>query len=501
MTESEEGVTPGQPATPLLNSRPTASLLEEWVSQHDRPEHGGVRLLTEGRDSLDKRRRLTRLATRRVEMISYLVEEGNTSRALLEDLLCAAERNVQVRLLVDDLSAIQLQTLLGALDTHPNVEVRVFNPVHFWRGAVWSQRLAMVLTGWRSHRRMHNKQWLVDRRVGIAGGRNMGDDYFSADSEYNFADLDLLMVGGPVIDEMGRCFDTYWSSRSVERLATLSAATHDWQWCREQLAQRDDLDGEPLESSDRFEGLGRMASETLIPAPARLLWDHPAKIECAWWQRPSLEYCLTPQLADVLDQVQDELYLVSAYFIPSERDYIDLEAMIRRGVALTALTNSLEGNDTPIVQGGYAFWRNRLLRLGARLHELRFDTRRPGKHQRRKRLASRFGALSSSLHGKAMAFDRDRVFIGSYNMDPRSMWWNTEMGLLVESEQLNEQLRRTIERSLAPERSFRVVMTEQQLSWHWRDRGADQSTPREPGSWRHRLQAWLGALPGISRLL
>nr|AMR00668.1 phosphatase D [Kushneria phosphatilytica] len=391
--------------------------------------------------------------------------------------------------------------MLAAFDTHPNVEVRVFNPVRFWRQSIWSQRLAMVLTGWRSHRRMHNKLWLVDRRVGIAGGRNLGDDYFSADSEYNFADLDLLMAGGPVIDEMTGCFEAYWSSRSVERLDRLVTATHGWQWCLEQFDQRDDFNDERLRSSDQLEGLGRLATEELIPARARLLWDNPAKVECAWWRRPPLEYCLTPALADAINEVQKELYLVSAYFIPSEREHIDLEALLKRGVSLVALTNSLEGNDTPIVQGGYAFWRPRLLRLGARLHELRFDTRRPGKHQRRKRLASRFGALSSSLHGKAMAMDRDRVFIGSYNMDPRSMWWNTEMGLLVESERINEQLRKTIERSLAPERSFQVVLADRQLSWHWRDEGAERSSTREPGSWWHRVQAWVGALPGVSRLL
>lgn len=481
----------------------SAGALRRWAKQHGQASNdsSGMRLMSDGLDAFEVRAHLARYAEHSIDSLSYLLEDGTTTRVLMAELLAAAERGVRVRMLVDDMSAISVQGMLRAMQTHPNIEVRLFNPVNFWRRYTWSHRLAMALTIRRSHRRMHNKLWLVDGMVGIAGGRNLSDDYFITKSEYNFADLDMLVADGRVAEQMRECFRQYWRGRCVSTLTSLmpKAPDHDWQALRETLKQQ--LSGEELADSAFLsihhgeqraleDGMGE-----LVQAEGELYWDHPDK-PCQPGY-PSRELIMGPAIGAMVADTQTDIKIVSAYFVPSERDVIDIEALLEKGVGVTVLTNSLQANDTPLVNGGYAPWRRRLLEKGARMHELRHG------HKPRRRRKHHFGIMASSLHGKAMVMDDKKLFIGSFNIDPRSTWWNNEMGLRVEHEGLAAELDEVIERALSPASSFRVELDDQgQLSWVTVDEGNQaQRLTKEPGNLLVRAQKWLGSLPGVRRLL
>ncbi len=483
------------------DTRPGA--LGHWATQHGSASEGssGMRLLADGLEAFEMRAHLARHAEHTIDSLSYILEEGTTTRVLMAEWLAAAERGVRVRLLVDDLSAINVQRMLCAMDTHPCIEVRLFNPITFWRRYYWSHRLAMALTIRRSHRRMHNKLWLVDGMVGIAGGRNLSDDYFITKSEYNFADLDMLVAGGRVVAQMRDCFGRYWHGRCVRTLASLMprAPEHAWQELRDEL--RNKLSGESLADSPFLpihHGEAHALEDRLgdlVQADGELYWDHPDK-SCQPGY-PARELIMGPAIGAMVAGTQHHIKIVSAYFIPSERDVIDIEALLERGVGVTVLTNSLQASDTPVVNGSYAPWRQRFLDQGARMHELRHG------HKPRRRRMRHFGVMASSLHGKAMVMDDKRLFIGSFNIDPRSTWWNNEMGLRVEHEGLVAELDGVIERALSPAGSFRVEQDDQgQLSWLTVDEHHKaHRLMKEPGSLLARCQKWVGGLPGVWRLL
>ncbi|WP_438766020.1 phospholipase D-like domain-containing protein [Kushneria sp. TE3] len=481
----------------------SSSALARWAKQYGPPSESssGMRLLSDGLDAFEVRAHLARYAEYSIDSLSYLLEDGTTTQVLMAELLAAAERGVSVRMLVDDMSAISVQGMLRAMQTHPNIDVRLFNPATFWRRYTWSHRLAMGLTIRQSHRRMHNKLWLVDGVVGIAGGRNLSDDYFITKSEYNFADLDMLVADGHVAEQMRECFSQYWHGHCVRTLTSLVPETpgRDWQALRDELKRK--LSGEELADSAFLpihhgekraleEGLGE-----LVQADGELYWDHPDK-PCQPGY-PSRELIMGPALGAIVAQTQHHIKIVSAYFVPSERDVIDIEALLDRGVEVTVLTNSLQASDTPVVNGGYAPWRQRYLEKGAHMHELRhgYKPRRRRKHH--------FGIMASSLHGKAMVMDNKRLFIGSFNIDPRSTWWNNEMGLRVEHDGLVAELDEVIERALSPASSFKVERDDQgQLSWLTvNENNETHRLHKEPGTLLARAQKWLGGMPGISRLL
>lgn len=482
------------------NQRPGA--LAQWAAPEGSDDLSGMRLLSDGLEAFETRAHLLRHAEHSFDALLYLCEYGVTTRVLVAEIIAAAERGVRVRLVVDDLSAIEVQKMLLALQTHPNIDIRLYNPILFWRRYQWSHRLAMLLTLARAHRRMHNKLWLVDGQVGIVGGRNMSDDYFIVDSQYNFADLDMLVAGGACAEQMKECFSGYWNGCCVRTLESIMAsdAHYQWQQLRDELTELlsdEQLADSPFlpihlgESRGVAEGFGE-----LVRARGELLWDHPDKAGERGY--PPVEMSLISQLGPVINETREHIRIVSAYFIPSEREVIDLEALVGRGVKLTVLTNSLNANDAPIVTGAWAPWRTRMVDLGVQVHELR-EGHKPKRHR-----AYHFGAMASSLHGKAMVMDDERLFIGSFNFDPRSIWWNNEMGLLVHHEGLTAQLRAIIERAQEPASSFRVERDGDSGSLVWvttDESHREQRFRREPGSWSARVQKWAGGLPLLRRLL
>jgi putative cardiolipin synthase len=451
------------------------------------PGMSGVFPLLDGHDAFAARVLLARTAERSLDIQYYIWNADLSGTLLFRALLDAAARGVRVRVLLDDNNTTGLDPMLAALDAHPNVEVRLFNPFAS-RASRW---LGYLTDFSRLNRRMHNKSFTADNQATIVGGRNVGDEYFGAGEGQLFVDLDVIAVG-PVVPDVSRDFDRYWESGSsypADRLlapatfplpdVAASAASY------LEAVRRSPFVGELLE--------GRLPLEWV---PVRLISDDPAK----GLGRAAPGSLLPDKLKDVLGEPRSDMDLVSAYFVPAEAGTAMFVDLARRGVKLRILTNSLEATDVAVVHSGYAKRREVLLEAGAALYELRRLS--PERAARDARLVSRSGSSASSLHAKIFAVDRTRVFIGSFNFDPRSARLNTEMGFVIDSPALAQKMAEAFERRI-PADSYEVRLSdEDRLYWIERRRQGEVRHDVEPGTtfWK-RSAVWLLSLLPLDWLL
>ncbi|MCC7464176.1 MAG: phospholipase D family protein [Gammaproteobacteria bacterium] len=469
----------GQSVGPLLRERAGLS---------------GIVPLRDGGDAFAARALLADAAERTLDIRYYIWRNDLSGTLLFDALRRAAERGVRVRLLLDDNNTPGLDGFLAALLAVPNIEVRLFNPFVYRR---W--RWLNYLTDFRRlNRRMHNKSFTADGQVCIVGGRNVGDEYFDADRHVDFVDLDVLAIG-PVVAEVCSDFDRYWSSSCAypaERiLRRLDAAAR-----RNVAAAAAAVSADPaahgyvaaLEHSPFVLDLlaGRLQ---YVWAPTRMLSDDPAK-----GSGTAPEHRLLPQrLATIIGEARTSLLLVSPYLVPTRAGVRAFGELIARGVAVTALTNALESTDIALVHSGYAKRRRPMLDAGMHLYELKRSwPRPPGRHRRLR------GASRSSLHAKTFAVDGARVFVGSFNFDPRSERLNTEMGFVIESAELAQAFATGFAAGV-PAMSYQLRPAGRR-GVQWLEQGAAGAIVHrtEPGtSWRQRLAVRLLALLPLDGLL
>jgi putative cardiolipin synthase len=382
-------------------------------------------------------------------------------------------------LLLDDNNTIGLDGLLAALDSHPQIEVRLFNAFRHRR---W--RWLDFLTDFsRLNRRMHNKSFTVDERVTIVGGRNIGDEYFGASRATLFVDLDVLAIGAVVCD-VAADFERYWHSASAAPAATLLPA-----------APPDELGTCAANATEiwrRAEAQAYVHAIAELPivtdllmrrlpyvwAPTRMISDDPAK-GLAHEKQHDL---LVRRLREVLGALQRELYVVSPYFVPTRRGTVFFCAQARAGVRVSILTNSLEATDVVAVHAGYIKRRRALLRAGVRLFELRRTS-----PQRRRLLRVRGsaggGSSGASLHSKTFSLDRERLFIGSFNFDQRSVHLNTEMGFIIDSPELAQTSANAFDADV-PGNAYEVRLCEGKLQWIEHNEETEIIHDTEPGTTR-----------------
>ncbi|KTS73491.1 phospholipase [Pseudomonas oryzihabitans] len=493
-------------ASQVLPAAGTALDTEVRAAGASHPGLSGLRLLETSTDAFTARAELIRKAQRSLDIQYYIVHDGLTTRLLVNELLKAADRGVRIRFLIDDTSSDGNDYQIAVLAAHPNVQIRVFNPLHLGRSTGPTRALGRLMDLNQQHRRMHNKLWLADDSVAIVGGRNLGDEYFDARPEMNFTDLDLL-AAGPVARQLGTSFDQYWNSPlsqparrlrwfkpSAGALVRLRARLHDY------------LDSERTHNLALYNRLRRYATapqldnwlRELTWAPAQAFWDAPRKVLAE--DEPDWQLLLTHQLQPVMDGAQHELLLMSSYFVPMDQGVSYLGGLAARGVDVRVLTNALEATDVPAVHAGYAPYRTALLAEGVKLYELRA---RPD--QQRSALPYRFGESESSLHSKALAIDGRWSFIGSFNFDPRSVLWNTEVGILVDSPALTGRLRQLMLQGMDPSVSYTVKRVEDRgrahLEWVTERDGQPRVLHHEPGSAWRRFNAWVVKAVGLERLL
>jgi putative cardiolipin synthase len=466
------------------------------------PGQGACRPLPDGVDALASRMLLAEAAERSLDVQYYIWHDDLTGRLFGSALLRAADRGVRVRILLDDVGTKANDEVVLTLDAHPNVEVRLFNPVasRAFRG------LGMLTDFSRVNRRMHNKSFIADNQRAILGGRNIGDEYFDAHGGVVFNDLDVETVG-PAVAEASQAFDAYWNSAAAVPIAALTGRrgqATSLDALRAELAtfveaQRDSA----YVRSARSTAADRLAadSEGWYWGRTLVVVDDPEKVARA---PEDTEGHLLPQLGTVARQMRSELLIVSPYFVPGEAGVDWLRGVTRRGVVVTVLTNSLAATDVGIVHAGYKRYREALLDAGVRLYEFKpgaIAYGRAGERKERERSGS-----SASLHAKTFVFDRRAVFIGSLNLDPRSTQLNTEIGIVCESEPLSRHLADGLMQAL-DQVAWRVEKVAApgvppRLVWVETTPGGVVRHGEEPGvsAWR-RFGVWfLGLLPIESQL-
>ncbi|RQR86805.1 phospholipase D family protein [Burkholderia sp. Bp9012] len=437
---------PTDTATPLRNA------LAAPEAAH--PGQSGFRLLPDGATALQMRIALARAATKTLDMQYYIATEDTTGKLLLGAALYAADRGVRVRMLVDDLNFRDIDRVMAALNTHPKIEIRVFNPFGASRYGM-IERTANSLTRIdRFTRRMHNKAMIADNQIAIVGGRNLGDEYFSASPTLQFRDLDVL-AAGPVTNDISTSFDDYWASASSYPLRVLNHQTFD---PKDLDAMRDELrdhwrknadpyNAKPLNATPLAQQIARDELE-LVWAPAEFKVDAPDKV-----MRPTDAYVSPPmqRLVELTRGAQQEFLAFSPYFVPHDAGVKILGDTTARGVRVAILTNSLAATDAVAVQAGYAPYRVPLLLHGVELYEFKARPNSPR--------AGLFGSRSrASLHAKAYVIDRKILVIGSLNLDPRSAHLNTELALVIHSATIAQQAATIFARVTQPDESYRVSL-------------------------------------------
>jgi putative cardiolipin synthase len=485
-------------STALADTRQTR--LRRWVAplMAEHPAESGVHPLRTGMDAFVARVALADVAERSLDVQYFIWHADTTGKLLAERLLRAADRGVRVRLLLDDLHTASLDRGLGALDQHPNIEIRIFNPF----GLRDARILDFLSSFARLNRRMHNKSFTADNQATVVGGRNVGDEYFGAGTDLAFRDLDLLAVG-PVVPQVSAVFDEYWNSEFAVPLAVVTgdrATPPEIDERRAALARHTE--------ETRGSAYGRAAMETDMAAAlatgvlpffwgrAQAVFDRPAKAGSDPTDRATH---LGPQLWQVVEGATSEVILVSPYFVPGEGGVALLSELRRRGVRVEVVTNSLASSDVPAVHAGYAPHREDLLQAGVELYELKPTAFERGRREKKDDSGSEgLGSGSrAGLHAKTFVVDRRVLFVGSFNLDPRSGLLNTEMGILVESPALAESMANALEQQL-PEQAFRLELWPgSTLEWVTREGGEEVRFDAEPfaGFWRRLEVRLLSLLP------
>ncbi len=457
------------------------------------PGQSGFRLVSSGAEAYALRMYGAREAVRSLDIQTYIWHADMTGMLLAHHALAAADRGVKVRILVDDMDARAKNTALAALDAHPNIEVRLYNPLASRRGAV-SKAGELLSRFGRLNHRMHNKSWIIDNRVALVGGRNLGDEYFQAHESSNFVDLDLVMVG-PVVREVSASFDKFWNSPSnypISQLRSEDASDAALLRLRQALAQAvQQLPDSPYATVLRDDpGVRALAEDTTRlhwTAQWRFVSDDPLKANLPEGQRSNVLTVLGP----ALQAARSSAHIISPYFVPGDGGTQLLGDSSARGVDVRVLTNSLAATDVAAVHGGYARYRHRLLDDGVQLWELKPNEGRPSQF-------SLHGSSGSSLHTKAAVFDGQRIFVGSYNLDPRSTSLNCEQGVLVADPALASELEAIFKRESDGSRAWQVSLQADGLRWS--DGSEVWSHDPEAGALR-RIQAWfVRLLPVESQL-
>jgi putative cardiolipin synthase len=476
------------------------------VKLHD--GNSGFRILTAGVDGFLTRVEMIGSAQKSLDLQYFIFRGDETGRLLADALVRAADRGVRIRVLVDDGDTVPGDEQIAALDAHPSIEVRIFNPFGY-RGHIRAIRsLDFLFNRSRLDYRMHNKLLVVDNSVALIGGRNIGNQYFQMDPRSQFADDDVFSAG-PIARRLSATFDEYWNSGLAIPVKALgSSGTKPDDLAQHRMAGRRGQEMQPLESpglnyvaliatGEPYAGMvsGRLP---LIWAPAIVICDSPHKEKVA--SGAATGRLMEQAVAAAARGVKSELLMVTPYFVPSADELQLLTDLRARQVKVRVLTNSLESAPDLLAQSGYMEFRVSLLNQGVDLHEARALLGNVHGSGQTKRMSS-YGTYA--LHAKIFVFDRRQVFMGSMNFDQRSKRLNTEIGLIIDSPELAQQTALRFEGMVQPENAYSVELRgKRRLVWATREDGKDVEYDHEPArSEGERLQVKLLSFLPLDREL
>jgi cardiolipin synthase C len=445
------------------------ALFKEAADKH--PGLSGFSIIRQGGPAFMARLAMADLAEKTLDG-QYYIWDGDTTGLILADrLLRAADRGVRVRLLIDDHYMTEARDAnIAALDAHPNIEIRFFNPV---RNRRWRMMSLLAEFG-RVNHRMHNKLFVMDNAVGIVGGRNIADVYFGVQEDHNYRDLDV-MNAGPIVNEISASFDLFWNSEWALPVAAVveeRASEEDLQAFRKRLAEKLAATGYPYPIDEHLAGLrARLVQirDNFIWAPGKVFVEHPSRVET------NADNVIAAALRERASQVERELSIESPYFVLGDATIERVRQLTARGVKVRVLTNSAASHDVLPALAGYVNTRKKVLNAGVELYELRPDT------NMERDWSVLAGKSQAALHAKCLVFDRKSVFIGSFNLDPRSHALNTEIGVMIDSPEIAGQVGELMDEGVSAGSAFHVTLDKNdKLVWSTENNGAKVEYDTDP---------------------
>lgn len=444
------------------------------------PDLSGYHPIVTGANAFAARSILTGMATRNIDAQYYIWHNDQAGQLLLKDLWEAAERGVIVRLLLDDFNnSAKFDQHLLRFASHPNIAVRIINPLMHRKFSTLNYVTGLP----RINRRMHNKSMTFDKQITVIGGRNIGNEYMSNDQSSQFADLDVLLIG-KVVADIDNSFASYWSSPlsfDIETLAKFDDdVTPDFLKALDKLG----IDEENNEGSSLTVYKAAIKDSTIdtdlinkrVPfrwTDMQFLSDDVGKLS----KSVSSETNLVHQLRTLLGSPTKKLTIISSYFVPTKDGVDTLVKLAKSGVDIKILTNSFDATDVTAVHSGYSQWRPSLLRSGVKIYELKSTA---AEEKRDNKLWRARSQSSTSLHAKTFAVDDHQVFIGSYNVDPRSANINTEMGVIINDDELARQLHGALSNDLLNQAYEVKLLDNGRLEWHTMEDGKEVIYDSEP---------------------
>jgi len=476
-------------STPEFTPAPMQTM--QWQALNTVRQDDWFHLLNTGSDALDWRLRAIDSAEGSIDLQTFIWDLDGSGAAIKQHLLDAAARGVFVRVLVDDSFILDADQELLDIDRHPDIELKVFNPYQRRSSHTAMRELLNLGEFHRLDHRMHNKVMVIDNQVAVLGGRNLADHYFGYDENDNFRDMEVI-AGGPIVHQLVDGFDLYWNdgwSFPMETVMELRAGPGSPKQLSQvsQVSQSATLLPEAhLEESaqERMAAWIALAESAHAGVPRLLLDQPPADNPADAGQAPIQ---VAEQLVREIDAARQEIWLVSAYLIPTPEIEAAIQRAEERGVEVRILTNSINSNNHITAHSAYRKHIRNLLEIGADLHEVRFDAQ-----DRDLYIESPVEKKSLCLHAKVLLFDDNRVFIGSANLDPRSMHINTEMGLIIESESLNASVREALEPDFSPRNAWQLqLQADGRVTW-----ASDKETlDHQPThSFMRRIEDWFFSL-------
>ena len=417
-------------------------------------ELGGFRLLHNGMEALASIIYLTNTAQASIDLQYWSLHQDKTGQLVIHHLLKAADRGIRVRLLLDDFVARGGNSNLFTLAKHPNIDVKLYNPISRRK---WLRGLSMLTRFKRVNRRMHNKAFIVDNSVAIVGGRNIGDAYYIAKQNYLYRDLDVMTIGSSA-RKVSDSFDAYWNAKWAVRIEKLNKRLFlpiGYKNKRKQLANKARL----FMSGEYWKALSKInvsraflnPDQYFVWARYKVLFDPPNKIKgIKKSNRRFLEHIMATHMANATDNVK----LITPYFIPQRFGLKWIKQLSKKGVSVSVLTNSFAANDFSLSHGGYQRYRKRLLKNGVKLYEFKrsaLKKERAGIYWFKNKPVAR-------LHAKSIIIDNRYIYVGSVNLTPRSRYLNTETSILIDSTQLAKQMDKTFTELAKQKNSYQLSL-------------------------------------------
>ena len=466
--------------------------IQEDLEKH--PGKSGFVLLDSGERAFTSRNAMTQIAEKTIDVQYYIWDSDIIGSILINQLIKAARRGVRVRLLIDDVQSGGRDFGLAKLDAVSNFEVRLFNPFQDRNFRVFE----FIANMSKLNHRMHNKAFIMDNSFAIIGGRNIGDQYFGVSPDKNFRDLDVLATG-PIVKDISTSFDVFWNSEwaiPIQAIAKKQPSPKDVrkgiQELQEYIRSYKDFPYPIHRTREEIYQRMNATKDKLIWADAKILYDDPAqKIDTDTGYQG-----IRPHLRQWVDDTQEEILIESAYYIAGPGGAKRVHELHEKGIKIRVLTNSMATNDVAAAFVFYEKYRKDLVENGAELYELR-----PDLNSQRKFWSLLASKSNASLHTKVIVFDRKKTFIGSFNLDPRSVDINTEVGLLINSPELAEQVIAYMDIGTQPSDSYRVELEKEdqndegKLVWISEEDGKEVREYSDPksGFWRP-VTAWFISL-------